>query len=269
MKRIQVVPDRITWWSPVGAYRARPGAQVYLPGGTQVVRVDPLTTSPNVIVGIAQAQSDLPVYLRPGEFLELEKETRSIWVHNPLQAQLYTGVVWTPPLGFVSLLAGSKLEAAEWRPQTRPLNVQQLIAAGPLQAKTAIDGTLTNPVHVPTIGLEKLRLSVAALNNVDQPLSPPADFAATLRLWRNSRIALDATGAVSAAGLRGANADTGAFPAPLSVHRWCEDVLSDVVLSQHQTTVELDVGTGGLVYFEIQGLAGVNVTSAWLFAEGV
>jgi hypothetical protein len=279
--RIQLTRSRNEWWNPTGDFATRPGRQVYLKG--RVIGVDPVGTSPNVVVGVAFSASDTPIFLRPGEFVTVPATAYSVFVTNPIASQ-YAALSYevrpAPALGHVSLVTGDPSTFVGWRAnRTRPSPTAALIGAGlirNLPGTSLHDGTMPamQAVVVPTNGLESLRVTVVPVDANYSPLVPPADLAGTVRVWRATRLPLSDSSiyaTIPNAGIYAVDPDTGLTPGAAAT-AWSADSASDFAISQYETTTEFPVGSGGLVYFQLLGLAGTGVLPAglaWAFVEGV
>lgn len=271
--RVTITPDRAAWWDPASDFASRPGRQIHMRG--RVFAVDPATTSPNVLVGIAPTANDTPVFLRPGESIAFPKDVYSVWIHNPqsaLLSRLTGAVLGEKLLGTVNLISGTTADLAGWRARanrTRPTPAAALIAYGYLRAGGPFDVGGPDGVWVWSNGLEKIRIAAVPVDANGAPLAPPADLAATIKIYKPVAFPLGPTGGVLVtSGIRMTRED-GTVANESSVGRvQYRDDGSDLAISQGQTIADLEVGSGSCVYLGVEGLAGTDVAALFAHVEG-
>jgi hypothetical protein len=269
-RRIMLSLNRLEWWSATGDFAARPGRLVNAQG--RCFAVDPATTSPNVLVGIAAEPGAEPVYLRPGEMVTFSQEVRQVYVFNPLirQCQVDRLVATFYPLGMVGLLVGDQRDLVAWQSRagrTRPSPVASLIAAAPISSPVP---DATSSLHVPCNGLEKLSLKVYPITAGQAWATPPADLAAVVRVIRQCRVPNASTIPTQGA-WAGVDPDTGDWAYNTADYGalMIPDALSDFTVSQTQLVMEYEVGGADLCLFNVQSFAGTGVVGLWGWVTGM
>jgi hypothetical protein len=259
--------------------RDAPGWRVQLPAGTRYLELDPQSTTPGTIVAVCLPgmSEHSTVLLRPGGSIASRQAFESITVWNGLGYlfdQLY-GVRGTmgdlfAPAQACAFLTASDVDALIVRghgePAPRPgfsSVITTSLAAG---AVPSVLGGATSIPMLPTAGLRGMRIAVVCLDAGSNVITPPADLAASLRIYYLLPLPRLVAGGF---GLFAGAADSPDFKIVSDARAWAPASDLDCLVSQTQTVFDRAiVAASSAVAIGLPGaLTGTGVTALGVSIE--
>lgn len=254
---------------------ATPGKPVDVGFTAYTLTLDPEFTTPGARVAVEFIKGGFRHVMAPGDTLEVPQGFNRFFAYDGHEASrdAVGDLFDTDPFGFVSWLAGRTRGARPYYDGRvpGPRAAVSVLTRGNVSMENSLDvdgpnqaGSFEYPWII-TAGLRGIRVYVQPLDASEEPISAPADFAATLMPWivtanRNEGSDPDSWGADGGVG----------FEHDETQFKWYPGSNGNLAATRYQRVFDVEVPNGalGMTWSLVAALAGTGVSHVHIVVEG-